>query len=237
MIGLRMEQELMKTIQEKIDEFLIKEAQVKMDEKKTDDYTFYPSSAGYCIRKQWNDRKNPKLLPAGVYRKFVLGNMIHEFVQGKILTSEGYKSEDSLQWVEGKLKLRGRIDTINHEEKIIYEFKSINSLTYVIKEPKVEHVKQLNMYLHNFPDYTGIIVYLDKNDINVVEHTINYDDKLYKSTIKEFKELSKYLIDNIDPIPKKCSTPWGCDYCPKKVVKPKKPMPEWLKAKMFAKKV
>lgn len=192
-----------------LDEKLLTDAQVKRDEKgNIDNNTFYPSSAGYCIRKQWFERKYPKIFPVQTYKHFLMGNLLHEWVQKNLFPNA--INEESIQWTDKGLKIRGRIDCIS--DGIIYEFKSIKNLHYVKEAPKEEHVKQLNLYLHAKGYDKGVIVYFTKDDFSIVQHEVLYDNKLYNSTLREFKLLKKYLINNVEP-KKLCKMSWFCDYC------------------------
>jgi CRISPR-associated exonuclease Cas4 len=205
-------------IVERVNEFLLSEAKTKMDDRGiADNYTFYPSSAGQCIRKLWNERKHPVMFSPETYKHFLVGNLVHDWIQKNIFT-DGH-SEVPIQWSEGELKFRGRIDC--ELDNVLYEFKTIKELTYVKDKPKPEHVQQLNMYLHarNLP--YGVIVYITKNSVDILEHKVEYDEKLYQSTVKFFKRLSKYLITNKEPKPSKCGGWWACDYCKADMAKKK----------------
>jgi CRISPR-associated exonuclease Cas4 len=201
---------------ELIEVYLLKEAEEKKKEHVNVLNVFYPSSAGLCPRKLYNEKKNPTIFPVDTYKRFVLGNMVHEWLQSKIY-SEG-KCEESIKWTEEDIVISGRVDCIY--EDCVLEFKSIAALGYVMDAPKPEHVAQLNLYLHALGMPKGKIVYVNKADLAIVEHEVTYDPKLYTKTIDSFRKVYKALREDMEPKPSKCPSPWACEYCrndPKKV--------------------
>lgn len=195
----------------RIDKYLLDKAKAKrIDRGVTPIDTFYPSSAGQCIRKRWNEWKVPKDFPAKTYKLFVVGDLVHEWLQSKIFPDA--KSEVPVQWSDGEIKFRGRLDGLT-ADNVILEFKSIAKIDYVKDKPKPEHVAQLNMYLHAMGLPYGIIIYVSKNEMEVVEHEIQYSNNLYIETIEDFRKEYKYRVEDKEPKPSKCISPWSCEYC------------------------
>lgn len=200
----------MSSTSELLDSYLISEAKLKADERTPpDNNTFYPSSAGYCLRKQYMERKNPALFKPLLYKYFLIGNLLHEWIQKNLFKDA--ECEVPIQWTDKGLKFRGRIDTKLPD--LLLEFKSIASLNYVMTKPKTEHLQQLNMYMHATGIHSGKIIYFTKNDVSIVEHDVTYDKTLYNKTVATFKRLKKYLdTDTVPPI-SSCNLPYFCDYC------------------------
>lgn len=221
-------------IRELLDQYLLTEAEAKRVEKDKDRKLniFYPSSAGQCVRKLWNEKVTPPEFPPEVYKKFLVGNLVHDFVQSKIL--KDFESEVPIKWFEGEIGFSGRIDSWDKKNGIIYEFKTISVLEYVRSKPKPEHVAQLNMYLHATGVSRGVIVYFTKNDVDVLEHWVDYSPELYLRTLKDFKKVYKYLLKNQEPKPNTCVTPWSCSYCKSDMTK-KRAIIKAIKAKKLRK--
>jgi len=196
-------------VKEKIDKFLLDEAKKKREERDTPLNVFYPSSAGQCIRKLWHEKKVPPEFPPETYKHFLIGNLVHDWLQSKIFPDA--QSEVRIKWEDGDIAFSGRVDTQLPDRLI--EFKTITSLAYVKNKPKPEHVAQLNMYMHTTGVHQGTIVYVTKNEAEVLEHDVEYDPKLYKHTVKDFKKVYKALLDDKEPKPSTCKTPWACKYC------------------------
>ena len=200
---------LMIGVKDLVDKYLGDEATKKREEKIVPMNVFYPSSAGQCIRKQWHEKKNPPVFPANVYKIFLVGNLTHDWLQSKIFTTG--QSEVPMKWTDGEVSFSGRVDCI-YDDRIL-EFKTIKDLGYVQSKPKPEHVAQINMYMHATGIHQGTIVYVTKNEIDILEHDVEYDESLYNDTVKGFKKLYKYLVQNKEPKPAKCISPWSCEYC------------------------
>lgn len=194
---------------ERINKVLLDEATKRFEEKKTPLNVFYPSSVGQCVRKAYNEKINPKMFPVDTYKIFLIGNLTHDWLQNKVYPDG--KHEVPIRWEEGDIIISGRIDCLL--EDTIIEFKSIAKLDYVRNAPKSEHVEQLNLYLHALKMTKGVIVYVTKNNLEIVEHEITYSEKIYKKTINAFKRIYWYVSRGVEPKPKKCSTPWSCEYC------------------------
>lgn len=189
--------------------YLMTEAKKKRDERVTPLNVFYPSSAGQCIRKLWNEKKVPVEFPPETYKRFLMGNLAHDWLQKYILPEA--ESEVSLKWTDGDIAFSGRIDAKLPDRLV--EFKTIAALNYVKGKPKPEHFAQLNMYMHATGIHHGTIVYVTKNEVDVIEHDVEYSPKIYKQTVKDFRKVYKALVDNVEPKTSKCPTPWSCTYC------------------------
>ena len=199
------------TTTEKINKYLYDEAVRKREEHKIEPNVFYPSSCGQCIRKMYFERMTPKVFPPQMYKYFVIGNLTHEWLQ-KNIYSDG-QNEVPIKWTEGDIIFSGRVDC-RYPDRVL-EFKSIGKLDYVRKKPKDEHVEQLNMYLHAMKIERGVVIYITKNELEVVEHEILYNPKLYKKTVAKFKRLYWYTSKGVEPKITKCGSPWSCEYCKK----------------------
>jgi len=201
---------------ERVNKYLTDEATKRFEEKKTPLNVFYPSSVGQCIVKAYNEKLNPTMFPVDTYKIFLIGNLTHEWLQTKIYPDG--KHEVPIRWEEKDIIISGRIDCLLDD--VIIEFKSIAKLDYVKSKPKPEHVEQLNLYLHALKMIKGRIVYVTKNNLEIVEHEVEYSEKLYKKTIAYFRRIYWYVSRRVQPKVKRCTTPWSCEYC-KKVKKEK----------------
>lgn len=201
----------MEQIKEKIDVYLLAEAEKKKIEHTTEPNVFYPSSVGQCIRKAYFEKLTPKVFPVQMYKYFVIGNLAHDWLQTKIFPDGQH--EVPFRITEGDIIISGRIDTLYPDR--ILEYKSISRLDYVKTKPKAEHVEQANIYMKATGIHKATIIYITKNEIDVVEHDIVYSEKLYKKTIAYFKRIYWYTSRKVEPKITKCGSPWSCEYCKK----------------------
>ncbi|PIQ07347.1 MAG: hypothetical protein COW72_00810 [Candidatus Nealsonbacteria bacterium CG18_big_fil_WC_8_21_14_2_50_37_10] len=111
----------------------------------------------------------------------------------------------------------GRADAILciNNENYVLDIKSINSMVFRnLAEPKEENVYQIQLYLHYFNIKKGILLYIDKDQQDIKEFLINYDEKLAGTLINNFNELKKRVETNIVPsrLPDYPQN-WQCSYC------------------------
>jgi CRISPR-associated exonuclease Cas4 len=196
-------------LSDKLDEYL-KTSREEHEKPKNNE--FHASSAGSCPRAMVINRLLPAKENLALSKIFLVGDLIHQFIQNKLLSSG--KSEEKVNFdIEQMLFIRGRLDYI--DDDYVWEFKSIASLAYVKDAPKPEHVKQINIYLKATNRTKGKIVYVEKNTFNMAEHEVTFDKELFNETIKEFLIVKHHLElstlpDRLEGFPDKN---WKCRYC------------------------
>ena len=80
--------------------------------------------------------------------------------------------------------------------------------------PKEDNVYQLQLYMHYFDIKKGILLYVDKDQQEMKEFFVDYDEVLCKSLLDKFYLLRDQIDSNIIParladFPKN----WQCNYC------------------------
>jgi hypothetical protein len=81
---------------------------------------------------------------------------------------------------------------------IIVDFKSINSRNYSsLKEPKPEHITQMQIYLYLAGLDCGKFVYENKDNQTVKEYVVKRDD-VFLEAQKQVAKLLKYRIQNVN---------------------------------------
>ena len=188
---------------------------------------YYPSEAGYCIRKNWYSYKYPKETDKDVMKIFKVGNMIHSFLVD-VLSSQKNPNIELLE-SEAPFKLNiddfvisGRIDDVillkANKKIIIVEVKSTKNINF-IKEAIKTHVDQLMIYMYAKKIYDGAIVYIEKNTLKSKMFEIKYDKNSVDKLIERFKILHKHLKEDTLPEPEAKQNDemkWMCRYCPYK---------------------
>jgi len=183
---------------------------------------YYPSEIGGCLRKTWFSYKIPKETDRDVVRIFEAGNNLHELITD-ILQSEKNPEIELLECEmpfkqdEGDFIISGRIDNLilakEHGKKILIEVKSTKFLP---NEAKEAHIQQLQLYMHNTNVHDGIILYIQKDNLQAKWFNLIYDKKQAEEIIKRFHGLHNCLkLDIIPPAEAKLvkSKKWMCDYC------------------------
>lgn len=178
---------------------------------------FYITDAGKCPRAIFFKFKNvprEKMSPE-VLRMFDHG----DYIQMQILStlfSLGIVRASEVKIPPHEL-VSGRADaivTLNNEIYVV-DFKSMNSLVFRnLEAPKEENVNQIQLYLHFFKIPRGILLYINKDTLELKEFLVHYDSALAKKLLDDLAILKEKINSNIIParIP---SFPqdWQCQYC------------------------
>jgi len=185
---------------------------------------YYPSEIGSCMRKVWYGYNYPKEVQPELLKIFEMGNMMHDFVV-KVLESEKNKDVQLLQ-SEFPLKITtpdfiisGRVDDLvlvkTSGKTIVVEVKSTKGLDYV-QEASEAHVMQLQLYMHATGIHNGIVLYVDKGNLQSKQFEILYSEEHVKEIMKRFGELHQLLTQKLLPIDeakKDEKKQWLCRFC------------------------
>ncbi|PJA84072.1 MAG: hypothetical protein CO145_02540, partial [Candidatus Nealsonbacteria bacterium CG_4_9_14_3_um_filter_37_13] len=79
---------------------------------------------------------------------------------------------------------------------------------------KAENVNQLQLYLHFFKIPKGILLYVNKDTLELKEFLVNYNPTLAQALLKDLAILKSKLNANIIPqrLPEYPEN-WQCQYC------------------------
>ncbi|MCD6367760.1 MAG: Dna2/Cas4 domain-containing protein [Candidatus Aenigmarchaeota archaeon] len=184
---------------------------------------YYPSEIGNCLRKVWYSYKYPKDVEPKLLKIFEVGNILHNFVVD-VLESEKnpdvklIESELPVKIKEKNFIISGRIDDVivveSLEKKFLVEVKSCKFLP--MEGPQDHHVMQLNLYMHASGIHDGILLYIQKDDLESRVFNIEYDEALAEKTLKRFEDLHRYLTNDEIPPPEAKMNPdmsWMCKFC------------------------
>jgi len=178
---------------------------------------FYITDAGKCGRAIFFKFKNApreKMEPR-VLRMFDHG----DYIQMQILNtlfSLGIVRASEVNIPPQEI-ISGRADaivTIDNELYVV-DFKSMNSMIFKgLTEPKEDNVNQIQLYLHFFKIPKGILLYVNKDTLELKEFLIHYDPSLAKRLLKELEILKTKIDQNIVPerLPDYPDN-WQCQYC------------------------
>ena len=198
----------MSKIKDLLDNWL-KNKQIKEALKHTqpEDNTYYASSAGSCPRKMYYSRRYPQENDLELLKVFEMGNIVHEFIQDVIM--KGGQHEVPIKLEDNGIIVRGRLDCLYENE--LYELKSTKSIHFVKDKPNNHHVMQLMLYMKQLGYKSGNLLYIEKNTLQMVEHTVEYDDSIYNLAIALFRKAHQGLSTNTLPV-KECEA-WECKFC------------------------
>lgn len=187
---------------------------------------YYPSEIAGCMRKTYFSYKNPKQNDVKLARIFEAGNMLHEFIT-EVLKSEKNKEVELIRSelpieIKGKdFIISGRIDNLvlvkmcedNECKQVLVEVKSIKFLP---KEYKKEHEVQLQLYMKALGVHEGVLLYIQKDNLETRTFDIKYNKKMSEEIIERFGELHKSLNNNKMPeaeAKQDNEKEWMCSYC------------------------
>lgn len=185
---------------------------------------YYPSQIGSCLRKVWYSYKHPQELEPELAKIFQLGNILHEFVV-EVLESDKNKevellqSEFPLKIEAGDFTVSGRVDDLvlvkASGKTIIVEVKSTKSIDYV-KEASEAHAMQLQLYMHATGIHNGIVLYVDKSNLQTKQFEVKYSEGEVKGIMDRFSQLHKLLLNDLLPTAeakKAGEKGWMCRFC------------------------
>lgn len=180
---------------------------------------FYITDAGKCGRAIFFKFKNAprKDMEANVLRLFDHGDHIHQLIMKPLLSLRDIHVVASEINIPPQEIISGRSDAIISDGKNLYvlDIKSMNSMIFDrLDEPKEENINQLQLYLHYFKMPKGILLYVNKNSLNLKEFVVDYDKKRALSLIADLNETKNKIEADVVPdrlfdFPEN----WQCKYC------------------------
>ncbi len=188
-------------------------------QKDKEQHHFYITDAGRCPRAVFFKFKNAprKEMEANILRLFDHGDSIHQLIMKPLLSIRDIRVVTSEVNIPPQEIISGRADAIISDGKELYvlDIKSMNSMIFRnLEEPKEENINQIQLYLHYFKIPKGILLYVNKDNQELKEFIVNYNQKQAQFLLSGFTCLKKQIDSNIVPtrIP---SYPgdWQCRYC------------------------
>ncbi len=180
---------------------------------------FYITDAGKCPRAVFFKFKNaPRAeMEARVLRMFDHGDQVHQLIMRPLLSIREIHVVASEVKIGPQELISGRADAIISDGKDLYvlDIKSMNSMIFKnLEEAKEDNINQLQLYLHFFKIPRGILLYVNKDSLELKEFLVNYNPNLVQSLLKSLSELKTKIDSNI--IPARIPTypdDWQCKYC------------------------
>lgn len=184
---------------------------------------YYPSEVGGCLRKTWFSYKKPKPTDAELLKIFEAGNILHSFIEEVIKSEKNpdielLDSELPIKIEEKDFLISGRIDNLVllkiQNKKVLVEVKSCKYLPDKYKE---EHEMQLQLYMQATEVHEGIILYIQKDNLQTKEFEVKYDEKKAEKILARFQKIHDSLISEEMPEAEAKNDEnkiWLCNYCP-----------------------
>ena len=188
-------------------------------QKDKEQKSFYISEAGKCPRAVFFKFKNAprKEMEANILRLFDHGDHMHQLIMKPLLSTRDVHVVCSEIDIPPQQLVRGRADAIISDGRNLYvlDIKSMNSMVFRnLTEPKEENVNQLQLYLHYFKVPKGILLYVDKDKLELKEFTVVYNKVVAENILNNLTVLKKQIDSNVVPL-RLSSYPdnWQCNYC------------------------
>ena len=181
--------------------------------------SFYISEAGKCSRSIFFKFKNvpKKELEPNILRLFDHGEHMHQLIMKPLISTRDIHVVSSEVDIPPQQLVRGRADAIVSDGRSLYvlDIKSMNSMIFNgLAEPKEENVSQVQLYLHYFRIPKGILLYVNKDNLNLKEFIIDYDPRKAEYLLENLSFLKKQIDSDIIP-GRLADYPdnWQCRYC------------------------
>jgi CRISPR/Cas system-associated exonuclease Cas4 (RecB family) len=188
-------------------------------QKDREQHHFYITDAGKCQRAVFFKFKNaPKEeMEARVLRMFDHGDQVHQLIMRSLLAIREIHVVASEIKIGTQELISGRADAIVSDGKDLYvlDIKSMNSMVFKnLEEAKEDNINQLQLYLHFFKVPRGILLYVNKDTLELKEFLINYNPSIVKNLLEDLNKLKARIDSNM--IPERIPTypdDWQCNYC------------------------
>ena len=187
--------------------------------KEREQSRFYITDAGKCARAVFFKFKNAprEEMEARILRMFDQGDQIHQLIMRPLLGIREIHVVASEVKIGPQELISGRADAIISDGKDLYviDIKSMNSMIFRnLEEAKEDNINQLQLYLHYFKIPRGILLYFNKDSLELKEFLINYNPSLVQSILEDLDELKAKIDKNIIPS-RLADYPdnWQCRYC------------------------
>ena len=194
-----------------------------------DNTKFHPSSIGSCVRQIVYSMLECETSPhePRLMRIFECGHSMHDRFErwfGEMgiqivpeLVLDEHSSVDTIAEKCRTLNISGRTDSviIYNDKFYLVELKSANSnmFKYQLKQPKEQHLWQLQVYMYLTNIHEGFLLYEDKNTQELKEFYIRYDPKLVSMLLDRIKFVNEHVANRTLPAREGEDSTWMCKYC------------------------
>ena len=189
------------------------------DKDKKSQRHFYISQAGKCPRAiffKFNNVPEKELEP-NILRLFDHGDHMHQLIMGALTSTRDIHVVASEVKIPPQELVSGRADAIISDGQDLYvlDIKSMNSMVFkAMEQPKEENIQQIQLYLYYFKIKKGILLYVNKDNLELKEFIFDYSPAEAKSLIKSLDFLKSQIDSDIVPARlADYSENWQCRYC------------------------
>ncbi|MEM7825002.1 MAG: PD-(D/E)XK nuclease family protein [Candidatus Aenigmatarchaeota archaeon] len=185
---------------------------------------YYPSEVGNCMRKVWYSYKYPQEIEPDLRKIFEVGNIMHGFVMEVLRSTrnkevEVLKSEMPFRIDKKDFVISGRVDDLilvrESGRTLLVEIKSSKDVSR-IKQPQSNHIVQLMFYMFASGVHNGIILYIDKNNLQSKVFDIEYSERKARKIDDRFAMIHQSLKEEKLPVDEARRTKdmkWMCKFC------------------------
>lgn len=171
-------------------------------EKDHERHRFYVTDAGKCPRSVFYKFKNApgKDMTPEILRLLDHGDYIQMHMMSNLF-SLGIVRASEVRIPPQEI-ISGRADAIVTLDNELYviDVKGINSNTFkTLVEAKPDNVNQIQLYLHFFKIPRGILLYVNKNTLELKEFLVDYDKDRCEKLIAELSDLKAKIEKNVIP--------------------------------------
>jgi hypothetical protein len=162
----------------------------KQGKRKARKGKLYISDIGRCPRQIYFEFKGfkPKARKPEAQRALENGDKFHQRMMAALYACPDIEVVASEVDIPPDELISGRVDAIIaiDDKNYVLELKSIGSYGFkLLNEPRREHVHQLQLYMHFLKIPRGILLYENKDNHQLKEFEIAFDEELGESLLTE----------------------------------------------------
>lgn len=152
-----------------------------------------------------------------VLRMFDHGDSIHQLIMKPLFGLRDIHVVASEVNIPPQEIISGRVDAVVSDGKDLYvlDIKSMNGMIFNnLKEPKPEHINQVQLYLHFLKQKKGILLYVNKDTQGLKEFFVDYNREIADPLLRDLQALKQRIDSDIIPC-RLADWPqnWQCKYC------------------------
>ncbi len=190
-------------------------------EKRTNKFSVSQSSYD-CYRKIFFEMTEPRISDVSKLGTFTVGDIIHGIIQDAFVKNGAIVEVGcGKDYFDGKLRIQGNADI--KFNNCVVEIKSVSPFAWkyvaggfdkdhnIIKPaPKIQHVRQANIYMDALGVEEGLILYINKDNLQICPFSVFPDNIIIQSSVGRCVTVMRAIEEGRVP-PKVKSE--ECTYC------------------------
>lgn len=190
-------------------ELLLQRVNVYGNEREDGLHPSQISRVPYCLKRHKLEQKFGHAVAPETQLIFNIGHVLHDFYREKYFPEIYNKEKRICFYLDDVIKVVGSMDGMIDIENVpsLVEIKSVGKDAWqMFRRPKDTHVNQMQLYMYAENLTQGVLVYINKDNGDIKEWMIGYDQELVDELLYLIREIDR--VDHSDALPlehKKCT--------------------------------